>query len=157
MSALTRWVLAHKRTVVVFWLVVTVAGMGAAGPASRALDPEFSVPGREGWQTNVAIAERYRGTGGDSSPLIPVITLPRGKTVASPGVRAELRRLDGRLGKALPGARIASYASTGDDAFVSRDRRTTFALLYPTPDPDSVFGEDRGPGGRRTAHSRAPR
>jgi RND superfamily putative drug exporter len=149
-SALTRWVLAHKRTVVVFWVVVTVAGMAAAGPASRALDPEFSVPGREGWQTNVAIAERYRGTGGDSSPLIPVITLPRGETVASPGVRADLARLDARVRKALPGARIASYASTGDDAFVAHDRRTTFALLYPMPDPDSVFGEN--PRAERAAH-----
>ena len=31
---------------------------------------------------------------------------------------------------ALPDARIASYGSTGDDAFVSADRRTTFALAY---------------------------
>ena len=142
MSALTRFVLAHKRLVVVFWLVATIAGMAAAGPASRALEPEFSVPGKEGWETNVAIAERYRGTGGDGAPLLPVVTLPKGKTVASPGVRADLSRVDVRLRQALPGARIASYASTGDDAFVSGDRRTTFALIYPTPDPDSAFGEN---------------
>ena len=142
MSALTRFVLAHKRLVVVFWLVATIAGMAAAGPASRALEPEFSVPGKEGWETNVAIAERYRGTGGDGAPLLPVVTLPKGKTVASPGVRADLSRVDARLRQALPGARIASYASTGDDAFVSGDRRTTFALIYPTPDPDSAFGEN---------------
>ena len=37
---------------------------------------------------------------------------------------------------------MASYASTGDDAFVSSDRRTTFALVYPTPDPESAFGEN---------------
>ena len=142
MSALTRFVLAHKRTVVAFWLVLTIAGAFAAGPASRALEPEFSVPGKEGWETNVAIAERYRGTGGNGTPLLPVVTLPAGKTVASPGVRDELARLDARLEQRLPGARIASYASTGDDAFVSKDRRTTFALIYPTPDPDSAFGEN---------------
>jgi RND superfamily putative drug exporter len=142
MSALTRWVLAHKRIVVVFWLAITIAGAAAAGPASRALDPEFSVPGREGWTTNVAIAQRYRGTGGTSQPLLPVVTLPRGTTVNSPGVRAALARIDGRLRRALPGARIASYASTGDPAFVSKDQRTTFALIYPTPDPDSTFGEN---------------
>ncbi len=151
MSALTRWVLAHKRTVVLFWLVVTVAGAAAAGPASRALDPEFSVPNGEGWETNVAIAERYRGTGGTGVPLLPVIALPRGATVDSPGVRAELTRLDVRLRKAMPGARIASYASTGDDAFVSKDRRTIFALIYPTPDPDSTFGEN--PAAERAARS----
>jgi hypothetical protein len=56
MTSLTRWVLTHKRTVLVTWLVVAIAGMAAAGPATKALDPEFSVPGKEGWETNVAIS-----------------------------------------------------------------------------------------------------
>ena len=151
MSALTRWVLAHKLVVVFAWLALTVAGIAAAGPATRALQPEFSVPDGEGWQTNVAIAERYRGTGGDGAPLVPVVTLPDGKTVASPGVRADLKRIDARLRRALPGARVASYASTGDAAFASDDRRTTFALVYPPPDPGSAFGEN--PRAERAARS----
>src|SRR4051812_7051082 len=142
MSSLTRWVLAHKRIVVAFWLVLTVAGMAAAGPASKALKQEFSVPGKEGWQTNQAIAERYRGTGGQSAPLMPVVTLPAGKSVDSPGVRAQLATLDRRLARALPGARIASFASTGDRAFVSRDGRTTFAIAYPRRDRDQPFGDN---------------
>src|SRR4051812_21734738 len=142
MSSLTRWVLAHKRIVVAFWLVLTVAGMAAAGPASKALKQEFSVPGKEGWQTNQAIAERYRGTGGQSAPLMPVVTLPAGKSVDSPGVRAQLATLDRRLARALPGARIASFASTGDRAFVSRDGHTTFAIAYPRRDRDQPFGDN---------------
>src|SRR5205085_804686 len=47
-----------------------------------------------------------------------------------------------RLAKALPGARVASYASTGNKAFVSRDGRTTFALVYPRPDGGNQFGEN---------------
>jgi putative drug exporter of the RND superfamily len=141
-SVLTRWVLAHKRIVVVSWLVLAVAGAAAAGPASRALDPEFSVPGREGWETNVAIAERYAGTGGDAAPLLAVVTVPRGGSVDSPSARHDLRRLDARLGRALPGARMASLTSTGDRAFASRDRRTTFVLVHPRPDPGSTFGEN---------------
>ncbi|MGH2980583.1 MAG: MMPL family transporter [Solirubrobacterales bacterium] len=142
MSALTRWVLSHKRTVVISWIVLTIAGIAAAGPASDALEPEFSVPDKEGWETNVEIAQRYQGTGGDTVPLLPVVTLPKGESVDSPAVSAGLKRLDARLSDALPGARIASYASTGDDTFVSDDGRTTFALAYPQPDPDSVFGEN---------------
>jgi putative drug exporter of the RND superfamily len=142
MSSLTRWVLAHKRTVVVTWLVLTIAGIAAAGPASRALDTEFSVPNKEGWETNVAIAERYQGTGGDNAPLLPVVTLPKGDTVDSPGVERELTRLDTRLERALPGARIASYASTGDKTFVSDDRRTIYSIIHPRPDRDSTFGEN---------------
>jgi putative drug exporter of the RND superfamily len=149
MSALTRYVLAHKKTVVIAWVVLTVAGMLAAGPASDALKSEFSVPAKEGWETNVAITERYGGTGGDAAPLLPVVTLPRGDTVDSPGVRDDLRRLDARLDRALPGSRIASFASTGDRGFVSDDGRTTFALVYPRPDRDSTFGQN--PRAMRTA------
>ncbi len=142
MSSLTRWVLAHKRTVVTAWILLTIAGIAAAGPATDALENEFSVPDKEGWETNVTIADRYQGTGGDTSPLVPVVTLPDGKTVDSPGVRADLAKLDAKLDEALPDARIASYASTGDDAFASDDGRTTFAMVYPQPDPDSAFGEN---------------
>jgi RND superfamily putative drug exporter len=142
MSSLTRYVLAHKRLVVISWILLTIAGMAAAGPASEALDQEFSVPGKEGWETNVAITETYGGTGGDSSPLVPVVTLPEGETVNSPDVRAQLAAVDADLEKALPNARIASYPSTGDDAFVSDDGRTVYALVYPVPDPDSQFGEN---------------
>ncbi len=142
MSSLTRWVLAHKRTVVVTWIVLLFAGIAAAGPATDALEPEFSVPNKEGWETNVEIAKHYRGTGGDTVPLVPVVALPAGKTVDSPGVRADLAKVDDRLDKALPNSRLASFASTGDRTFVSQDGRTTFAIVYPQPDPDSAFGEN---------------
>jgi putative drug exporter of the RND superfamily len=142
MSALTRFVLGHKRLVVIAWIALTVAGMAAAGPASDALEPEFSVPDKEGWETNQVIAERYGGTGGDTAPLVPVVTLPEGESVDSPAVETDLAQVEERLAEALPNARIASYASTGDDAFVSDDSRTTFAVVYPQPDPDSAFGEN---------------
>jgi RND superfamily putative drug exporter len=142
MSSLTRWVLAHKRIVVVSWLVLTLAGIAAAGPATDALDPEFSVPDKEGWETNVAIAAQYRGTGGDTAPLVPVVKLPPGQSVESPAVKSDLAKVDARLERALPNARIASYASTGDRTFVSDDGATTFSIVYPQPDPDSAFGEN---------------
>jgi RND superfamily putative drug exporter len=142
MSSLTRWVLAHKRTVVVSWIVLTVAGIMAAGPASDALDQKFSVPNKEGWETNVAISNHYRGTGSYTPPLLPVVTLPQGKTVDSPGVHGELAKVDQHLERALPNARIASYASTGDKAFVSNDGRAVFALAYPPADPNSQFGDN---------------
>jgi RND superfamily putative drug exporter len=141
-SSLTRWVLAHKRTVVISWILLTIAGIMAAGPASRALDQKFSVPNKEGWETNEAIAAKYNGTGGDTSPLLPVVTLPDGESVDSPQVKSDLAKLDDRLARTLPGSRVASYASTGDKAFVSDDGRTTFAIVYPRPDPDSAFGDN---------------
>jgi putative drug exporter of the RND superfamily len=141
-SSLTRWVLAHKKTVVISWIVLTVAGIMAAGPASKALDQKFSVPNKEGWETNETIAAKYNGTGGDTSPLLPVVTIPAGQSIDSPQVKSDLNKLDGTLAKTLPGSRVASYASTGDKAFVSDDGKTTFAIVYPKPDPDSSFGDN---------------
>jgi putative drug exporter of the RND superfamily len=128
-TTLTRWVLLHKRLVTGFWLVVAIAAFGAVGPAADALSQEFSLPGRESYETNRDIASIY-GNGGDVAPIVPVVTLPRGITVDTPGVARELDGAFAKVQRALPDARIASYGSTGDDAFVSADRRTTFALAY---------------------------
>ena len=129
MKVLTRFVLDHKRLVVGFWLVVTVAAFAAIGPAGKALSQQFDVPGREGFETNKELAAIY-GNGGDVAPLVPVVQLPDGKTVDSPGVREQLDAALAKVEAALPEARTASYASTGDRAFVSDDGRTTFALVY---------------------------
>jgi RND superfamily putative drug exporter len=129
MKTTTRWVLAHKRLVAGFWVLVTLVSFAAVGPAGDALSEEFPLPGREGYETNQRIAAAY-GSGGDVAPIVPVVTLPAGTTVDSPGVKSELEAALAKVQAALPDARAASYASTGDRAFVSEDRRTTFALVY---------------------------
>src|SRR3979490_3458381 len=123
MATLTRWVLAHRRIVVLFWVAVTLVGVASAGPATKALKQKFSVPGKEGWVTNQQIARDFHGTGGNNAPLLPVVTLPAGKSLSSPGVASELRAVEARLQKALPGARTASYLTTGNRTFVSKDGR----------------------------------
>ena len=127
---LTRWVLAHRRLVACFWLLVTIAAFAALQPAAAALSKEISsVPGREGFETNREIAALY-GNGGNVAPIVPVVTLPEGTTVDSPGVTKQLDAALDRVQAALPVARIASYASTGDRTFVSDDGQTTYALVY---------------------------
>jgi RND superfamily putative drug exporter len=129
MSALTRFVLDHKRLVVTFWLLVTIAAFAAIAPAGSALSQQFSVPGREGFETNEQLSAIY-GNGGDIAPIVPVVQLPGGKTVDSPGVKRDLNAALAKVEAALPRSRTASYASTSDRAFVSEDGRTTFALVY---------------------------
>jgi len=68
MAGLTRFVLRHRRLVAISWLILTVAGMASAGPAWKALSDQFSVPGREGYETNAAITRTF-GNGGNSPPL----------------------------------------------------------------------------------------
>jgi putative drug exporter of the RND superfamily len=129
MHALTNFVLSHKRLVVGLWLAITIGAFAAIGPAGSALSQQFGVPGREGFETNQELAAIY-GNGGDVAPLVPVVTLPQGKNVDSPGVKRDLAAAVAKVQAALPDARVASYASTNDRAFVSDDGRTTFALVY---------------------------
>jgi putative drug exporter of the RND superfamily len=151
LARVTHAVLAHKRIVVAFWVIVTLVGIGSAGSSTKALKQKFSVPGREGWVTNQQIAHDFRGTGGNSAPELAVVTLPPNRSASAPAVASELRAVESRLARAEPGARIAGYASTGSAAFLSGDRRTTFVIAYPLPDPNQPFGDNPNAAKRATA------
>jgi RND superfamily putative drug exporter len=136
MTGITYWALRHKRLVVLVWLLLTIAGMASAQKATAALSEQYSIPGKQSYQVNSAILTRY-DNGGDTAPLLAVVTVPAGDTVH----QADIRQVTDRLEQALPGARIASYASTDDPAFVSRDGRTTAVMAYPRLEPGS-YGQD---------------
>jgi putative drug exporter of the RND superfamily len=138
MQRLTRRVLQHKRLVAIGWLLLTIVGIGAAGPASEALDQRFSVPGREGWDASQEI-QRVYGNGGETLPLVPVVTLPKGTTVDSPGVKDQLTKVEETARNAVPRSRVAGFGSTGDKAFVSKDGRTAFVYVF-APRTDDPFG-----------------
>jgi putative drug exporter of the RND superfamily len=140
MITITKLALRHRRLVALLWLVVAVAGFASVGPATSALSDQYSVPGREGYVTNTRIKATF-GNGGDGAPLVAVVTLPRGVDAGSAEVRAGLTSVSRRIAAAVPHTRIASFASTGDRAFVSRDGRTTFVVAYPPPTPGS-FGQN---------------
>lgn len=129
MTTVTRWVLAHKLAVVAAWVIATVAGIALSQTATNALSQQFQLPGREAYVTNLAIT-RIFGNGGDTNPIVGVVTLPQGKSVDSPGIRAQLRRAFARTRAALPGSRVVSYGTTPDRVLVSRDGRTTMGLVY---------------------------
>ena len=159
MSSLTRWVLAHKRTVVITWIVLTIAGMAAGPGVRRAQDRSSPSRTRRAGRPTSRSPSATTATGGDSAPLLPVVTLPRGQDgrLARACARTWRGSTRGSRGAAAS-ARIASYASTGDRAFVSEDGRTAFALVYPQPDPDSaVRREPEAEKAAQRARSTAPR
>jgi RND superfamily putative drug exporter len=151
MARLTSFVLAHKRSVVAFWVLLTLIGMVSAGSATKAMKQKFSVPGKEGWVTNQQIARDFNGTGGNGAPVVAVVTLPPGHAIGSPQVRAGLLGVESRLQRTLAGSRVAGYATTGNRAFVSGDGRTTFVVAYPPPDPSQSFGDNPNAAKRATA------
>jgi RND superfamily putative drug exporter len=142
LTRLTHTVLAHKRAVVVFWVLLTIIGGASAGSATKALKQKFSEPGKEGWLTNQQIERDFHGTGGSGAPLLAVVTLPAGTAVSSADVESGLRGVESRLQQVLPGTRLAGYASTGSRSFVSADGRTTFIVAYPPPDPTQAFEDN---------------
>jgi putative drug exporter of the RND superfamily len=141
---ITRFSLRHRRLVVLFWTALTVIGVFASGKAFNAFSDQYSVPGREGYETNAAITRSF-GNGGNSAPIVTVVGVPAHETVQTPSVRGALERIDSRIEGAVPGVRVASYASTGSHAFVSGDGRTTFVLAYAPPKPGSFGGNPDAP------------
>src|SRR3954470_16924844 len=99
-TSITSWVLRHKRLVIGFWIVLTLIGGAASGPASKAMDQKFSVPGKEGWEANKEIEQRFHGTGGNASPLVPVVALRDGDAASA---RADLKMLEQTVKRTLPG------------------------------------------------------
>src|SRR6266508_4352602 len=128
MTTLSRFVLRHKRLVGLFWLVVLVAGLAGSSRVSNHLSTEFSLPGEKSYQAAVAITRLY-GNGGDAQPLVPVVTLPAGTSVDSPGVKQALARWFATVARAA-GARAVCYGDTADRRFVSPDGRVTSGLVF---------------------------
>jgi RND superfamily putative drug exporter len=127
-NALTRRVLAHKRLVLLAWVLLALAGSGTASLTTKRLGKTFTVPGRASYDTDARIRALYRGTGGGQDPTIPVITVPAGQTVTAPGVRSTLVRAE--LAASEGGRyRVLGFASTHDPRLITRDRRTTFFLV----------------------------
>lgn len=152
MTTLSSFVLRHKLLVALFWLAVFVAGMAASGSLSGRLSQDFSYPGREGYEANLAIL-RAHGAGGPGNPLIPVVTLPAGTTVDSPGVKDQLGTAFDAASERI-GGRTVSYPSTGDRAFVTDGGRTVFAVTsVPYQGEDAP---DHGPALRQALTGAVP-
>jgi RND superfamily putative drug exporter len=124
LGSLARWVISHRRRVAVGWLVLLIAGGVAAGPATRRLSWEFSLPGQPGWEASKQILARF-GNGGGQPPVVLVVTLPGGQRVVDRAVRERVARAFAAVQRGLPQARVVARPG-----FVTRDRRTAYALVF---------------------------
>jgi RND superfamily putative drug exporter len=120
-----RFVLRHRLWVVLAWLVVLVAGGAAAGQLGDRLSFDFSLPGQEGYETEVKLAEAY-GTAAYAS-YIPVFTASDGTPIEEH--KADVEKVSTAI-RAIPGLRVVDYPSTGDKQFITDDGKSTFALVY---------------------------
>ncbi|HST84806.1 MAG TPA: MMPL family transporter [Kineosporiaceae bacterium] len=131
MDRSARFVLRHRWWVIGFWLIALVAGGVAAGKVPDRLSFDFSLPGQEGYETEVKLAEAYNI--GAYAGYIPVLTVPAGEKVVDH--KADLQAVADKI-RAIPGSgvQVIDYASTGNPKFITDDGRSAFALVY-APQP----------------------
>jgi RND superfamily putative drug exporter len=130
MIRMRRWaefVLAHRKMVVLFWVLVMVLGGAASGPASDRLKTDWSLPGEPGAETSIEINKLF-GNGGYQAPYLATITLPEGQTLD--GRTREVSRAFDAMATDVPRLRILHEGNTGDDAFRTDDDRTAYAIVF---------------------------
>ncbi|MDQ1603928.1 MAG: putative drug exporter of the superfamily, partial [Actinomycetota bacterium] len=130
MTRLAEFVLHHRKRVMLFWLVMFLVGIFSASKAPGRLTVDFSLPGQPGYETEKQLLATF-GNGGSNPPTIAVVTVPKGTTVDDQ--MSKITPVFDQVQKALPGTRMVDYAQTSDTSFLTKDGRTTFALVYPKP------------------------
>jgi putative drug exporter of the RND superfamily len=121
-----RYVIHHRKLVVGAWIVLTVFGAFAAKQVSTRWLEQFSIPGYSAYETNQTTLHVF-GTG-ESPPHVAVFTDPAGDVTRDAGIATALQRVKDQY----PKFRYSSYFDTHSLAYVSKDRHTTFAEIYPT-------------------------
>ena len=111
-----------------FWVFMVPIGGFAAGQTSDRLTLDFSLPGQPGYQTEKQILATY-ANGGSNPPTIAVVTVPEGTTVDEQ--LSKITPVFDAVKAALPKTRFVDYAETKDPVFLTDDKRTTYALVYP--------------------------
>src|SRR5439155_3128946 len=119
----------RRRLVLGVWIALTVFGVFATKQVSSRWFQSFSIPGYSAYETNQKALKTF-GTG-EQAPQLAVFH-SSGDVTKQKGIAAAIRKAQ----LANKGSRVSSYFSTGSDAYVSRDRHTTFAEIYPAGTPD---------------------
>jgi RND superfamily putative drug exporter len=138
LGRLAAFVLRHRRVVVVFWLVLFVAGGMSASKVSKRLTFDFSLPGQPGYETAAKILHTY-GNGGDQTPDILVVSAPAGQTISA-NERVVAGAFDA-VRRAEPQLRVVDLGITGNRDFVTNDGHATYALVFAPP--ATSFGTDK--------------
>jgi putative drug exporter of the RND superfamily len=114
----------HRWPVIGVWIALTVMGAFASGQLSSRWYQGSAVPGGPAYEAGQRTLEAS-GVGIRAPSVVVFHTA--GDATKSPAIRQAMER----AAAAVPGARTSSYHSTGNPMYVSRDRHTTFQVLYP--------------------------
>jgi len=123
MERLADYVVHHRRIVIGVWIALTAFGAFSAGQVADRWLEDFSIPGASGYEADQrALAKLGNGE------LFPYVIALRadGDVTKVPGVEEAIEK----TAAANPGSRVSSFFNTGDDVYISDDRKVTFANVY---------------------------
>ncbi|HWC87585.1 MAG TPA: MMPL family transporter [Solirubrobacteraceae bacterium] len=126
MLKLTRWCIAHRRTVVVAWVVVAVLTTVIASAAGRNYATDFSLPGTESQHALDLLKQEFKTQAGDTDPV--VFHTAQG-TIDSPAVRTAMTKLYAQLQSDNHVVTVISPYSSRGAVQVSKNRTTAFFAL----------------------------
>src|SRR5436305_5156583 len=126
MERLAHGVIRRRRIVFALWIVLSLIGAGLAGGIADRLSQQFSIPGYSAYEANQRIFKDTHT--GKNFPLVAVFRSANGDVTKQPGLEQRVAA----AAKVNPGSRVSSYFNTGgSSAYVSKDRHTMFAVMYP--------------------------
>src|SRR4051794_2296073 len=124
MRSLALFTARHRRSVIGVWILLTIVGVVASGQLSSRWFQSSTVPGAPAYEAGQETLAAF-GTG-VRAPNVLVFRGAGDVTHDRAIERAVQRAVD-----VMPGSRASSYFSTGSSMYASRDRHTTFAVVYP--------------------------
>ena len=148
LARLAHFTTRHRWYVIAVWFVLTLFGAYAAGQVSKRWYQSFSIPGKSAYEANQRTVERF-GVG--VRPPNVVVFHSSGDATKSDAIKAAM----GRAAAATPHALTSSYFSSGNLMYVSKDRHTTFQMIYP-PGPAQFSTTSGAPAERKAAASGLP-
>jgi len=136
MTAITKNALRHRKLVVLAWIVLAAAGVATLSSTTGKMTHTFATPGPRA-TTPITGSSSASASTATSSPRSRSCTFLRAVDAqrCRPGRRgAHIRRRAARRTR-----RVADYANTHNAKLISRDGRTTWALIN-MPNPDIPLG-----------------
>ncbi|HZC31625.1 MAG TPA: MMPL family transporter [Gaiellaceae bacterium] len=128
LARLAHMIVRRRKAVIGVWIVLTLFGAFAAGQVSKRWYQSFSIPGYSAYETNQKTLKLFGS--GENAPLVAVF-----HTSGDITKHKELLQTVDKAEAVNPGSRSSSYWSTGSLAYVSKDKHTAFAEIYPPKNP----------------------
>jgi putative drug exporter of the RND superfamily len=125
MPGIARWTMAHRRTVVVAWVIAAVGVFALASSVGKQVASSFSLPGTDSQRAVDLLKSRFPARAGDTDE---VVFHARVGTLGSAADRAQIESTLGRIARLPHVTAVVSPFAPGQHA-ISRDGTIAFATV----------------------------